>query len=91
MKEPRRDRARTDSFGDTAVDTVSVVAPADALATPVAPASAPRLFTARDWARGRNDGLTRAFLACVSQERIDKKTQAEWSEIYRNWLTQPRG
>ena len=100
MNDHRRDRVtRTQPTiaTPTPVEGALVVASGEDFLARVAPQAAKpaapvgRLFTARDWARGRNDALTRAFLAVLSLDRVEKKSAAEWVGIYQNWLKQPRG
>ena len=50
-----------------------------------------RLYTVVQWARGRYDPITRAFVSTHVNTRIVKRTPAEWIGLYKKFLTQPRG
>jgi hypothetical protein len=50
-----------------------------------------RLYTCEQWARGRVDPVTRAFVSEHARKRTVKRTPAAWMAAYRDWLKQPRG
>lgn len=50
-----------------------------------------RLYTCEQWARGRVDPITRAFVSEHARKRTEKHTPAEWMALYLGFLKQPRG
>lgn len=58
---------------------------------PAAPAENARLYTAAQWAQGRPDPITRAFVSEHSQQRAVKRAASEWMTLYKAFLAQPRG
>lgn len=49
----------------------------------------PRLFTIEQWARGRHDPLTTAFVSTHRKPTV-KKAAADWMAMYKAWLQEPR-
>lgn len=50
-----------------------------------------REYTVEQWARGRNDPITRAFVATHTTKRTVKRVPAKWMGLYRDFLKKPRG
>ena len=91
-KKPSKKVARVGKTS-TQLRDASAKSKSSAKEAPKAPAKPTdtREFAVQHWARGRNDALTKAFVAEHGRGRVKKRTAAEWMKLYRKWLSEPRG
>ncbi len=52
--------------------------------------AAARQYTVDQWARGRYDAITKAFVSDHTRVRTVKRSAKAWMALYKKWLKEPR-